>query len=186
MPESELPRVVPLVEGGWESYLAALPPSAPVTRLVAPNRGVWTTASLAGRPGYLMADLPACGTMTAPAAARMYAALLAEVEGVRLLPQERVARAAAIAVEGRDRMLARRHAKGLGYFLAMPEMGGAPSAFGHHGSGGGIAFADRARPVLRPHPHPPGRPREPDGRPPGRRGPRGCRGAQEQVAQSPR
>ncbi|MFG2876269.1 serine hydrolase domain-containing protein [Streptomyces sp. NPDC048337] len=145
LPESELPRVVPLVEGDWEAYLTGLPYGAAFTRLVAPNRGVWTTATLANRPAYLRADLPACGTMTARAAARMYAALLGEVDGVRLLPPGRLAQAAAIAVEGRDRMLMRHHAKGLGYFLALPEMGGEPTAFGHHGSGGSIAFADRER-----------------------------------------
>ncbi|MFB0628111.1 hypothetical protein [Streptomyces sp. AB3(2024)] len=53
--------------------------------------------------------------------------------------------AAAVAVEGTGRMLLRRHAKGLGYFLGMPPMGGEVTAFGHHGSGGSVAFADRAR-----------------------------------------
>jgi prepilin-type processing-associated H-X9-DG protein len=42
-------------------------------------------------------------------------------------------------------MLLARHAKGLGYFLGLPETAGERSAFGHHGSGGNIAFADRER-----------------------------------------
>ncbi|MCX5377052.1 serine hydrolase [Streptomyces sp. NBC_00091] len=145
LPESALPRVAPLVEGGWEAYLAGLPYGAPFTRLIAPNRSLWTTAALANRPGYLLADLPACGTVTARAAARMYAALLGEVDGVRLLPPERVAEVAATAVDGEDLMLRRHHLKGLGYFLGLPPAGGAAAAFGHHGSGGAIAFADRER-----------------------------------------
>ncbi|UQX02125.1 serine hydrolase domain-containing protein [Streptomyces sp. RerS4] len=145
LPASELPRVAPLVEGGWETYLAGLPTIAPFTRLIAPNRSLWTTAGLANHPRYLRADLPSCGTMTARAAARMYAALLGEVDGVRLLPPDRLAAAAATAVDGRDRMLLVRYAKGLGYFLGMTPMGGEPTAFGHHGSGGSIAFADRRR-----------------------------------------
>ncbi|MEU9304791.1 hypothetical protein [Streptomyces sp. NPDC048269] len=64
---------------------------------------------------------------------------------VRLLPPERLAQAAAIAVKGTDRMLVRHHMNGLGYFLAMPATDGVPTAFGHHGSGGSIAFADRGR-----------------------------------------
>ncbi|MEU2827123.1 serine hydrolase domain-containing protein [Streptomyces lavendulae] len=145
LPESALPRVAPLVEGGWEANLAGLPHGAPFTRLVAPNRGLWTTASLANRRAYLLADLPACATLTARAAARMYAALLGEVDGLRLLSPAGVEAAAAVAVEGTDRMLLRRHAKGLGHFLCRPPMGGETTAFGHHGSGGSVAFADRAR-----------------------------------------
>lgn len=40
---------------------------------------------------------------------------------------------------------ARCRAKGLGYFVGLPQMAGERTAFGHHGSGGSIAFADRAR-----------------------------------------
>ncbi|WP_369250455.1 serine hydrolase domain-containing protein [Streptomyces sp. R41] len=145
VPESELPRMAPLVEGNWAAYLESLPPSVPFRRLVAPNRAVWTVAELANRRDYLLADTPAGGTTTARAAARMYAALLGEVDGVRLLTAERTELASAVAVNGKDRMLLARHAKGLGYFLALPEMAGELTAFGHHGSGGSIAFADRER-----------------------------------------
>lgn len=145
VPEHELPRTAPLVEGGWAAWLASLPPSAPFRRLVVPNRDVWTTAELANRREYLLADVPAGGTMTARAAARMYAALIGEVDGVRLISPERLALVAGVAVEGKDRVLLGRYAKGLGYFLGLPAMGGERTAFGHHGSGGAIAFADRAR-----------------------------------------
>lgn len=145
LPESELARTAPLVEGNWAAFLDAIAPSAPFRRLVAPNREVWTVAELANRRAYLLSDLPACGTTTARAAARMYAALLGEVDGVRLLSPERVALAARTAVEGKDLMLGGRYAKGLGYFLGLPEMAGELTAFGHHGSGGSIAFADRGR-----------------------------------------
>ncbi|MEV7525111.1 serine hydrolase domain-containing protein [Streptomyces sp. NPDC091371] len=145
LPASELDRVAPLVEGNWAAWLETLPADAPFRRFVVPNRAVWTTADLANRRDYLLADLPACGTTTARAAARMYAALLGEVDGVRLLSPERVALVAEAAVDGKDRMLLGRYAKGLGYFLGMPEMAGEPTSFGHHGSGGSIAFADRAR-----------------------------------------
>ncbi|MFH8365477.1 serine hydrolase domain-containing protein [Streptomyces sp. NPDC018031] len=145
LPASALDRTAPLVEGNWAAWLASLPASAPFRRLVVPNPEVWTTAELANRRAYLLADLPACGTTTARAAARMYAALLGEVDGVRLLTPERLEAAAGVAVDGRDRMLLGRYAKGLGYFLGLPEMAGEVTAFGHHGSGGSIAFADRRR-----------------------------------------
>ncbi|MER5730744.1 serine hydrolase domain-containing protein [Streptomyces sp. NPDC002138] len=145
LPAAALGRTAPLVEGNWAAWLASLPPTAPFVRLVAPNPSVWTTAELANRQDYLLADLPACGTTTARAAARLYAALLGEVDGVRLLSRERVNLAAAVAVEGKDRMLLAQHSKGLGYFLALPAMAGETTSFGHHGSGGSLAFADRAR-----------------------------------------
>lgn len=145
LPEAELPRVAPLVEGNWAAWLEELPPSVPFRRLVVPNRSVWTTAALANRRDYLLADTPAGGTTTARAAARMYAALLGEVDGVRLISPERLEQVTAVAVQGKDQMLLGRFAKGLGYFLGLPEMGGERTAFGHHGSGGSIAFADRER-----------------------------------------
>jgi len=145
LPDSELARTAPLVEGNWAAYLAGLPPSAPFVRLVAPNRRVWTTAELANRREYLLADTPAGGTTTARAAARLYAALLGEVDGVRLLPPARLDLATAVAVSGKDRMMLGTFNKGLGYFLGLPDMGGELTSFGHHGSGGSVAFADRER-----------------------------------------
>ncbi|WTQ00167.1 serine hydrolase [Streptomyces virginiae] len=44
-----------------------------------------------------------------------------------------------------SRVLLGRYAKGLGYFVGLPRTAGERTAFGHHGSGGSIAFADRAR-----------------------------------------
>ncbi|WP_197990422.1 serine hydrolase domain-containing protein [Streptomyces pactum] len=145
LPASHADRTAPLVEGGWAAWLADLPPDAPFRALVVPNPRLWTTADLANRPEYLVADLPACGTTTARAAARLYAALIGEVDGVRLLSPEWTARAAEPAVTGRDRMLLGHYTKGLGYFLGLPETAGEVTCFGHHGSGGSIAFADRDR-----------------------------------------
>ncbi|MBW5481218.1 serine hydrolase domain-containing protein [Streptomyces bambusae] len=140
-PEDAVPRLATLVEGNWETMLSALPASWPLFRAV-PNRDVWPTATLGNRPDYLRADIPACGTMTARAAARMYAALIGEVDGVRLISPERLVQISAVATEQSDQMFGHPVAKGLGYFLGTPEMGGHRTAFGMNGSGGSIAFAD--------------------------------------------
>ncbi|MGZ9935676.1 serine hydrolase domain-containing protein [Streptomyces sp. NC-S4] len=145
LPESELARTAPLVEGKWGGRAGGPSPSAPLRRYVVPSRSVWTVAELANRRAYLPADLPACGTTTARAAARLYAALSGEVGGVRLLSPGRAALAAEVAVEGKGLMLLGRYAKGLGYFVGLPQMAGGRTAFGHHGSGDSITFADRAR-----------------------------------------
>ena len=144
VPEEHLGRVVPLVPGGWEEALGRIPSAAPFFQAI-PNADVWPTARLANRPGFLRADLPAAVTMTARAAARMYAALLGEVDGVRLVPAERLPLLYEIQTREPDRILGNPVTKGLGYFLDAAPMGGEPTAFGHNGSGGSIAFADPRR-----------------------------------------
>ncbi|WP_328929891.1 beta-lactamase family protein [Streptomyces sp. NBC_00190] len=139
--EDAAPRLATLLEGNWETMLSTLPASWPFFRAI-PNRDVWPTATLGNRPDYLRADIPAGGTMTARAAARMYAALIGEVDGVRLISPERLTQVSAVATEQSDRMFGHPVPKGLGYFLGLPEMGGHRTAFGMHGSGGSIAFAD--------------------------------------------
>ncbi|WP_354641230.1 serine hydrolase domain-containing protein [Kitasatospora camelliae] len=141
IPDEAAPRVATLVEGNWEALLESIPASWPFF-LAVPNRDIWPTATLGNRPDYLRAHVPAGGTMSARAVARMYAALIGEVDGVRLLPPERVAQVSALATGEPDRMFVSPIAKGLGYFLALPESGTRPTAFGHNGSGGSVAFAD--------------------------------------------
>lgn len=144
IPDEQADRVVPLVAGSWEEKLAAIPADAPFHQAV-PNPEVRPTARLANRPDYLRAHAPAGATLTARAAARMYAALLAEVDGVRLLPAERLPLLHELQTREPDRILGAPIPKGLGYFLGLPETGGELTAFGHNGSGGSIAFADPGR-----------------------------------------
>lgn len=101
------------------------------------------------RPEIRQACLPAYGLCaTARSLARVYAALIGDgVDGVRLLPAERVRRASALAVEAHDANDASdgtvsRFA--LGYHLGGPDsaMGIRSSAFGHGGYGGAYGYAD--------------------------------------------
>ncbi|MGW4158553.1 serine hydrolase domain-containing protein [Streptomyces sp. NPDC004788] len=144
VPDEHAGRVVPLQAGTWEEMLDGIPAAAPFF-LALPNADVRPTARLANRPDYLRADAPAGATLTARAAARMYASLLAEVDGVRLLPAERLPLLLKVQTREPDRILGAPVAKGLGYFMDLPPMGGEPTAFGHNGSGGSIAFADPSR-----------------------------------------
>jgi CubicO group peptidase (beta-lactamase class C family) len=88
--------------------------------------------------------------MTARALARHYAALIGPgVDGVRLLPAARVATATDPLPEEPDVVWGITAAQGLGYLLGGPrpigviyDVSGNGSAFGHHGMGGAIGYAD--------------------------------------------
>ena len=104
------------------------------------------TPEVFNSPSVRRAVIPAGGGIAnARALARHYAALISDgVDGVRLLPPERVQVATALQVEGLDIILGVQARKGLGYFLGRPTspMGERVTAFGHSGHGGSIGFAD--------------------------------------------
>jgi CubicO group peptidase (beta-lactamase class C family) len=90
------------------------------------------------------AEMPSSnGIATARSIARMYAALLGEVDGGRLLRPETVQRARQIESSGPDAVLLLPTAFGLGFMLP-PSL--SPSAhaacFGHPGAGGSLGLAD--------------------------------------------
>ena len=89
-------------------------------------------------------ELPAGNGMgTASALARMYAAVIGEVDGVRLLQPDTVARAVEEQCRGIDRVTGYETAYALGFQRPFPyrPMAG-PSSVGHYGLGGSVGFAD--------------------------------------------
>ncbi|WP_030219040.1 serine hydrolase domain-containing protein [Streptomyces bikiniensis] len=95
-------------------------------------------------PEVQAAELPSSnGIGTAQALARMYAALIGEVDGVRLLAPETLASATAEQASGKDQVLVFPSRFSTGYMLPTEDnpMTG-PTAFGHTGRGGSLAFAD--------------------------------------------
>lgn len=82
------------------------------------------------------------GIMSARALAKHYAALLGDVEGVRLIPASRLARATTRVTEPGTTPLCFGHGFGLGYCLKGPasDMG---AFFGHGGAGGSEGMAIR-------------------------------------------
>jgi CubicO group peptidase (beta-lactamase class C family) len=91
-------------------------------------------------------ELPSSNGITdARSLARLYAANVGEVDGVRVLDDETVRRACVVLADGADRVLGVPMRYGLGF-----ERGDAmapscpPSAFGHPGAGGSMAFGDPA------------------------------------------
>ncbi|MGA5730776.1 serine hydrolase domain-containing protein [Streptomyces seoulensis] len=98
-------------------------------------------------PAYRAAALPASnGIATADGLARVYASLIGEVDGgTRLFTPETMELARTEASAGPDRVLVVGTRFGLGHMLhgpASPLL--SPTAFGHPGRGGALAFADPA------------------------------------------
>jgi CubicO group peptidase (beta-lactamase class C family) len=84
------------------------------------------------------------GVANARALAKLYAALIGEVDGVRLLPAERVKKMTELQTDAFDLVLEDANPKAIGYFLGDVDspMGMRLTAFGHPGYGGSVAFAD--------------------------------------------
>src|SRR5207237_10288085 len=104
MPESEHHRLARLEDAEsaaqMVSMMSGMPPDMPMMR--AAPMSLYPTAELGNRTDILSADIPAGGKTSARAIARMYAALLGEVDGVRLISPERLREATAVSASGVD------------------------------------------------------------------------------------
>ncbi|MCN9242369.1 beta-lactamase family protein [Streptomyces sp. RY43-2] len=145
VPESELGRLARLEEApGSAAVMAAMPADMPMLKATPP--AVTPSAAYGNDPVVLTSDIPSGGTMTARAVARMYAALLGEVDGVRLVSDERLREVTALATADVDHMVGFPIPRALGYNLGRP--GADPrdtlSVFGMPGMGGSTAYADTA------------------------------------------
>ncbi|WP_228282634.1 serine hydrolase [Rubrobacter tropicus] len=143
VPESELGRLARLEDAeGSAEFLAAMPDDSPFFKWG--PRATVPTAEFGNRPDVLMADIPAGGKTSARAIARMYAALMDEVNGVRLLTPARLREVSAAAFSGVDEIMGNPVSWALGYALGRP--GGDPegpsTSFGMGGVGGSYAYAD--------------------------------------------
>jgi CubicO group peptidase (beta-lactamase class C family) len=143
MPEPELGRLARLedMEGSAE-FLASMPDDAPFFKLG--PRATTPTAEFGNRKDILMADIPAGGKMSARAVARMYAALMDDVDGVRLVSPERLREISAGTFSGVDEIMGFPTTWALGY--AVGGIGGTaqetPTVLGVGGVGGSYACAD--------------------------------------------
>ena len=95
-------------------------------------------------PEVWRAEIPASnGIGTARSLARMYAALIGEVDGIRLLRPETVAAATREQVAGKDQVSKMPSRYATGYQLPTSFLpSGPPASFGHPGRSGALAWAD--------------------------------------------
>jgi CubicO group peptidase (beta-lactamase class C family) len=124
--------------------MASMPADLPMFKS-APME-LFPNAEFGNRADTLAADIPAGGKTSARAIARMYAALLGEVDGVRLLTPERLAEATAVSASGTDEVFGMPTTWGLGYGIGGPggDSAGTPTIFGYGGVGGSFACGDTA------------------------------------------
>jgi CubicO group peptidase (beta-lactamase class C family) len=162
LPESEEPRVAPLISmlpTGITMDTLREKPDDPLVQLLTAFIGPDTELGKAlFAPGFAMkefeaynsravraAEIPAANGVTdARSVARMYAACVSEVDGIRLLTPEQVERATTRLTEGPNRILMGMDIQfGLGFMLRSDLINlGGPRSFGHFGAGGSVGWAD--------------------------------------------
>ena len=136
-------RVIPPA-AGLPSIADLLGADSLTARVMSGPSGLFNYDDMWNRDDILAAEMPSSNAVaTARALARLYAALIGEVDGMRVLRPETVARAAAVESQGADRVLLLPTSFGLGYMRPpMLAPGCGPHSFGHTGAGGSLAFAD--------------------------------------------
>jgi CubicO group peptidase (beta-lactamase class C family) len=150
MPVSEQHRLAVLEDaetgGDAADMMASMPPDLPMFK--AAPMSLMPTAVLGNRQDILAADIPAGGKTSARAIARMYAAMMDEVDGVRLLPAKRLSEATAVAMSGTDAVFGMPTKWALGYSVGRLGAEDSTTAFGVGGAGGSFAFGDSASGVA--------------------------------------
>jgi CubicO group peptidase (beta-lactamase class C family) len=124
---------------------AALDPDSIFSRALSTNGALPTPdATTWNDPRVYQAEMPAAnGISNGRSLARLYAATVSEVDGIRLLSGETVAKAKQEQVNGPDRTLIVPSRFATGFQLPTPAVPLlSPDSFGHAGAGGALGFAD--------------------------------------------
>jgi len=150
MPVAEHHRLAVLEDApGSAEMMASMPPDLPMLKAAPPE--TFPSATLGNRTDVLAADIPAGGKISARAIARMYAALMGDVDGVRLIGPDTLRTATAVAASGEDAVFGNPSTWALGYSIGL--LGSPPpqhpaedtsTVFGMGGAGGTMAFGDTA------------------------------------------
>jgi CubicO group peptidase (beta-lactamase class C family) len=152
LPEAEEPRVVPLITfelpedlGLTEMIDAFIGPDTGLGKaLIAPG-GALAEPTVWNSRGVRAAEIPAANGVTdARSLARMYASMIGETDGIRLLGKDQLERATTQLTSGPNAVLMNLDIQfGLGFMVpsSLIVLGG-PRSFGHFGAGGSMGWAD--------------------------------------------
>jgi CubicO group peptidase (beta-lactamase class C family) len=156
LPEAQEPRVAMFVGGlldGVESADLDEETRAAIEAMIGPDSVMGKALSGGGafagniwnQRNVHAAEIPAAaGISDARSIARMYAACVGEVDGIRILTPEQVTIGSAQETEGPNTVLMNLDIQfGLGFFVpsTLVQLGG-PHCFGHFGAGGSVGWAD--------------------------------------------
>jgi len=146
MPESEQHRLARLEDAPFPGgEMPQMPPDLPMFK--AGPMSTFPNAQMGNRTDVLSADIPAGGKVSARAIARMYAALLTGVDGVRLITPERLREVTSVSSSGVDQVFGNASVSwGLGYAIGGlgPAAQDSNTVFGVGGVGGSFASGDTA------------------------------------------
>jgi CubicO group peptidase (beta-lactamase class C family) len=151
LPESIEPRVAPLVtielpsEGpGRELMDQFMGPDTMLGKALSAPGGAFTDFTLFNSREVRAAEVPAANGVTdARSLARMYGALVSEVDGQRLLGPGQVKAASTQRTSGPNIVLMDMDIQfGLGFMVPSSLMPNRPGSFGHFGAGGSAGWAD--------------------------------------------
>ena len=145
MPRSEQKRLGVLEDAPMPpemmAQMANMPKDLPMFK--AAPMSLMPNAAFGNREDTLAADIPAGGKTSARAIAKMYASLLGEVDGKRLLSPSRLREATTVQFSGPDQVFGQPTTWTLGY--AVGGIGAVPdTVFGVGGVGGSFAYGDTA------------------------------------------
>jgi CubicO group peptidase (beta-lactamase class C family) len=150
MPRSEQHRLGVLEDAPMDpqamAAMASMPPDLPMFK--AAPMSLFPNAAFGNREDTLAADIPAGGKTSARATARMYAALLGEVDGIRLISPARLREVTAVAATGIDEVFGMPTTWALGYSIGRPGAMDSGSVFGVGGVGGSFAYGDTSTGVA--------------------------------------
>jgi len=131
------PVVAPEIREAMDAFMG---PDTMLGKVLSGPSGLFGYDDMWNRPELLAAELPSSnGVGTARGLARLYALLIGDVDGQRLLSPATVARATTQQVSGPDCVLGVPMSFGLGFMVPLP--GGPEGSFGHVGAGGSVGVA---------------------------------------------
>jgi CubicO group peptidase (beta-lactamase class C family) len=147
LPADVEPRCADLVPAEGPSFLSLLDHASLLYRVMAGPSGLFVNGYDESWNSRAMraVELPSSnGIGDARSLARLYAACIGEVDGVRLLRDDIVAAACELRSTGVDLVVGQELCFGLGFIAGPSLLGlGRPRIFGHSGAGGSTALADR-------------------------------------------